>query len=78
MAIVRVTRELLEYALDLPEGVSLVTLASPVTVEQVDGIDVFSFHTRGESPDLPAEGNFALAYEETEDGLRLVSAVPLG
>jgi hypothetical protein len=75
MATIRVTRELLEYALDLPEGVHL--LEAACEWETIDGVETASFLTRGESPDLPRTGHFALQYEETETGLQLVSAVPV-
>lgn len=73
MATIRVTRELLEYALDLPEGVKL----TAARTEQVGDTECFAFDTEGDAADLPAEGRFALHHEETDAGLSLVSAVPI-
>jgi len=75
MATIRVTRELLEYALDLPEGVQL--LDALVSWTTVEGVQCLTFMTAGGTADLPAEGSFALQYEETETGMQLALAVPL-
>lgn len=76
MATVRITRELLEYALDLPPGnqLTLTAAGEPVIVE---GVECFQFTLVGESETIPAQGAFALQYAEDDDGLHLVSAVPV-
>ncbi len=76
MATIRVTKELLEYVLDLPRGVHL--LEASGEWETVDGVETISFVTTGDDPVYGA-GNrkLALQYEETEHGLMLVSAVPV-
>lgn len=75
MAIIRVTQELLEYALDLPEGVELVGSEGAV---EVDGVRCFVFRTSGEADNFPDEGDFALQYDTGEFGEpELLAAIPV-
>lgn len=75
MAQVRVTQELLEFALDLPEGVKLVGVEGMVDVE---GVSCFVFTTSGHAAGVPAEGSYALQYETNDDGMpELVAALPV-
>lgn len=79
MATIRVTRELLEWALDLPANVELTGDA----ITAVDGVECLTFEVKvaggvANGPSgLAADGTYALQYEETEHGLQLVSAIPV-
>lgn len=73
MAIIRVTRELLEHALDLPEGLGL----GHPQATTVEDVDCYIFETTGGPAPFDGPGHLALQYEETGRGLALVSAIPV-
>lgn len=73
MAKIRVTRELLEHLLDLPEGV---TITAAGWIDRVDEVPVVCFYVEGPPP-FHQEVELALQYEETEAGTSLVSAIPV-
>lgn len=79
MATIRITRELLEYVLDLPEGVHI-TGASSLLVDYAgeDSTPVLSFDVTGPAP-YGDDSNVVLAlqYEENEHGCQLVAAIPV-
>lgn len=75
MATIRVTRELLEYALDLPQGVTIEAIASAPVI--VDGVVCIQLTVAGEDEPWAGDGLLALQYEETERGTSLVSAIPV-
>jgi hypothetical protein len=73
MAKLRVTRELLEFALDLPDGVVITAISGPTTL--TDGVEVFDMVVDSEASEILADGSYALGYEETESGLALTDIV---
>lgn len=76
MAKIRITRELLDHLLDLPES-NQITPNEAVAVD-VDGVICFVFDVTGDSQLLPyGTTTYALQYEETEVGTSLVSALPV-
>lgn len=62
----RVTRELLEYALDLPDGVTIVEVSGPTTL--TDGTEVVELVVEGTTDDIEAGGSYALGYAESHHG----------
>lgn len=76
MAKLRVTRELLEYALDLPEGVTITAISGPVPL--ADGTEVIELQVVGDHDLFPDPTvTYACGYDETENGMALVEAVPV-
>ena len=75
MAKLRVTRELLEYALDLPEGLTLTGITGPITL--TDGVEVVELEVIGASVGVAEDGSYALGYTETEIGATLTEIVPV-
>lgn len=80
MATIRITRELLEHALDLPEGVTIrgaLNTYGVLGLDSVDGVPILKFKVDG--PDEPWSGKneLALQYEENHEGFSLVSAIPV-
>lgn len=80
MAHIRITTELLEHLLDLPEGVAIVDAGGVKSVSGPDGpVMVIVLEVSGEGGPIDgwADVEYALQYEETAQGTSLVSAIPV-
>jgi hypothetical protein len=78
MARIRITTGVLEYLLDLPEGVRIVGGTTCIDFVGEDSTPVLSFNVTGPAPfDEDDDDLFALQYEETEDGVHLVAVIPV-
>lgn len=77
MARIRVTRELLEHLLDLPEGISVVPSTPAWAVKDGHLLIMFEVSGNDEVFDVGPDATYALQYEETEHGTSLVSAIPV-
>lgn len=77
---IRVTRELLEHALDLPANVTVTGDVEMTRVGEVECI-TFDVEVAGGVANGPSGivegGSYALQYEETDFGLTIVSAVAI-
>lgn len=76
MAYIRITSELLEHLLDLPDGVAIVDVHS---FKRVEDIPVVVLEVAGEGGGINGwdDTEYALQYQETESGTSLVSAIPV-